>query len=435
MALQNSSQQSNAQNELGRLVSGGDGLPSFQLASPPVATRNGLTMPANRIYLLDDSKKYVPRKISPADHPDWTVVPCSDGASQPPMTSPLRQPPLAAAAGDAGGPGLSNSHIQSLSFYSQCGQIEIWKGAHAVCIRCPSENCVPHPQKRRGKIKEFSRKSRQRMMAVMNKIRMNDPASFPLFVTCTFPDGVPEPDEVSRIWEVFCKKVERRFPNAAMVWRKELKTRKSGEQSKGVCVPHFHVLLWNVSRVIDYAEENGKWTTLKLLPEEVWEMTIYRKDEQGNKVVAQDGEIAQGGQDRLGEWWSRAWYEAVGSGDYRNYQAGTRVEVIRKFNGVRCYVSKYIAKVDREEVARSPYCKGRWWGIKRRNLIPWGERVMLPCTSKQATMLMRIARRYVRSVTGHKYHFSHISMNVYVNESEQWLRLFKTYIKESDKYS
>ena len=140
--------------------------------------------------------------------------------------------------------------------------------------------------------------------------------------------------------------------------------------------------------------------------------------------------MTKNSQDRFSEWLSRAWYEAVGSGDMRHYKAGTNVEVLRERNGVRFYVSKYIAKVDQEGVSFSPYCKGRWWGVKRRNLIPWGERVVVTCTSKQAAMLMRIARQYVKSKTGKEYHFSHTVMNVYVNDSAVWLILLQHFLVE-----
>lgn len=100
-------------------------------------------------------------------------------------------------------------------------------GAHALRIERPGERTFKQPEKR-GRLREFTNKARQRLTAVLNKVRMDDATGLPLFVTCTFPDRVPEPDEELRIWEVFWKKIERRFPSVAMLWRKELKDRKSG---------------------------------------------------------------------------------------------------------------------------------------------------------------------------------------------------------------
>jgi hypothetical protein len=45
---------------------------------------------------------------------------------------------------------------------------------------------------------------------------------------------------------------------------------------------------------------------------------------------------------------------------------------------------------------------------------------------------MRMARRYVRAVTGRKYHFSRMTMNVFINDSAHWLRLVDYVLKEED---
>jgi hypothetical protein len=183
---------------------------------------------------------------------------------------------------------------------------------------------------------------------------------------------------------------------------------------------------------MDYEEEEGQWVTLKRQEDGGWVETVYANDEQGNKIVARRNEIAANGQDRFAEWYCRAWYEAVGSGDLKHYDAGTRVEKLREPKGVRFYVSKYVAKVDSELVTQSAHCVGRWWGIKGRKFIPWGERIVFECTRVQAATLMRYARRYVRSITGRRYHFSHMSMNVFINESSQWVRLVDFVLKEPE---
>ena len=284
----------------------------------------------------------------------------------------------------------------------------------------------------RGTVAEFSRKSRQRMMATTNKIRMDAEKGLPVFTTNTFPDRVPEPKEVLRMWEVFWKKVERRFPGVAMIWRKELQGRKSGEISVGLWVPHYHGLIWNRPLSMEYEEEHGEWVTVERKEDGCWVETVYAKDASGAKVVARVNSIAAGAGDRFIEWYSRTWYEVVGSGDLRNYDAGTRVEKLREPNGVRFYVSKYVAKVDEEGVLKSAHCLGRWRGVKGWRFIPWGERVVFECTRGQASKLMRLARRYVRSITGRKYHFSRITMNVFINNSAQWMRLVAYVLNEEE---
>ena len=138
---------------------------------------------------------------------------------------------------------------------------------------------------------------------------------------------------------------------------------------------------------MEYQEEHGEWVTLKRREDGCWVETVYAKDESGAKVVARVKEFAADGEDRLLDWYSRTWDEVVGSGDLRHYDAGTRVEKLREPNGVRFYVSKYIAKVDEAEVLKSPHCLRRWWGVKGRRFIPWGKRVVFECTKGQAAKL------------------------------------------------
>jgi hypothetical protein len=184
---------------------------------------------------------------------------------------------------------------------------------------------------------------------------------------------------------------------------------------------------------MEYQEEHGEWVTLKRREDGCWVETVYAKDESGAKVVARVKEFAADGEDRLLDWYSRTWDEVVGSGDLRHYDAGTRVEKLREPNGVRFYVSKYIAKVDEAEVLKSPHCLRRWWGVKGRRFIPWGKRVVFECTKGQAAKLMRVARRYVWAVTRRKYHFSRMTMSVFINDSGQWLRLVDYGLKEEDE--
>jgi hypothetical protein len=96
-------------------------------------------------------------------------------------------------------------------------------------------------------------------------------------------------------------------------------------------------------------------------------------------------------------------------------------------------MSKYIAKVDAEAVASSVHCLGRWWGVKGRRFIPWGERIALECTRSQAATLMRWARRYVRSITGKRYHFSHLAMNVFIKDSARWVGLVNYVLQRKDE--
>lgn len=379
----------------------------------PEATQKGTPKPG-RVYQLKRDLCYQP-KPSPVAVQAIASASCETQAK-----GEAEALPSVARHGPASG--LSKGHIQSCD---NSGQVEIWMGAHALHISRPGEGSGPGVVNKRGAVRHFSRKSRQRMMMTLHKIKMNVETGLPVFTTNTFPDAIPDPKEVLRMWDVFWKKLERRFPDAAMIWRKELQSRKSGALSAGLWLPHYHSLIWNVPSRMDYEEENGEWITLKRKPDGGWIETIYAKDDSGAKIVAQVTEMEPGCQDRFVEWYSRAWYEAVGSGDFRHYKAGTRVEKMKEPNGVRFYVSKYIAKVDEEAVLMSEYCIGRWWGIKGRRSIPWGERVVFTCTRSQAAQLMRCARRYVKAVTGKKYRFSCAAMNVFIKNSLQWILFFE----------
>jgi hypothetical protein len=88
-------------------------------------------------------------------------------------------------------------------------------------------------------------------------------------------------------------------------------------------------------------------------------------------------------------------------------------------------VSKYIAKVDEAAISASAHCRGRRWGVKGRQFIPWGKRVVSKCTRGQAARLMRWGRRCIRSITGRDYRFSRVAMNIYIKDSAQWMRLIQ----------
>jgi hypothetical protein len=62
---------------------------------------------------------------------------------------------------------------------------------------------------------------------------------------------------------------------------------------------------------------------------------------------------------------ARMWYEIVGSGDFRHYQAGTHIDWIRNPNNYGTYFAKYMTKTDQKEVPDDFINCGRMWGISR----------------------------------------------------------------------
>lgn len=163
---------------------------------------------------------------------------------------------------------------------------------------------------RRGRVSGYSRASRRRCLRLFASLNRHE-VELPLFVTLTYPAAFPaDPRRWKRDLDVMLKRVLRRWPAAAIVWKLE-------PQKRGA--PHFHLAVFGV------------------------------------------GFIERG-------WLSAAWYEVVGSGDPKHLQAGTQVERVKNWRGVMAYAAKYIGK----EVAAVdwPEYVGRWWGVAGRANLP-----------------------------------------------------------------
>lgn len=168
----------------------------------------------------------------------------------------------------------------------------------------------------RGKIKGFSKKSRNRMLRRLMKLKWDEIKSGKhsemvngVFVTLTYPS------DYSQNWEVWKahlralrERIRREFGDLPGLWKLEF-------QERGA--PHFHVLLY--------------------FPEGISISWIR-------------------------PWFSRNWFEVVGSGDPKHLKAGTNVgRVHGKAGKLMRYLSKYLAKA--QAVERPT---GRIWGV-------WGD--------------------------------------------------------------
>jgi hypothetical protein len=192
---------------------------------------------------------------------------------------------------------------------------------------------------KRGKVAGFSPKSRNRLMRTLAEVRRD---CLPLFVTLTFPAYYPTIERAKRDLDTFIKRMARKFPTVAGVWKLE-------PQKRGA--PHFHLLIWGAS----FAE------LLSFVP--------------------------------------LAWYEIVGSGDpnhlaWHKGELGNSpcVQQIEKQQGVFWYASKYMSK----EVGTQFSDWGRWWGVFHRNNLPLGEVVNVEVTEEKAVEFIRYMRRYAR---------------------------------------
>ena len=98
-----------------------------------------------------------------------------------------------------------------------------------------------------------------------------------------------------------------------------------------------------------------EWVRVEQGPAGNWVVTLYKLDGNGQKVVGEQAVERLDRQDCFHEWLARIWYEVVGSGDFRHYQAGTSCERVRSWKGVACYASKYMSKADEAGAGSSTY--------------------------------------------------------------------------------
>lgn len=176
----------------------------------------------------------------------------------------------------------------------------IAEGGKLVKLVCSggSPPCPGH----RGVIRGFSSASRRRLLHEVHSIDESQADPYRLFITLTYPAEYPDDNrQWQRHLELFRKRLTRRQ-------RVQYALAKLEPQRRGA--PHWHIILFT------------------------------------------DEPLPHG-------WVAEAWYDIVDSGDINHLAAGTQVKVIRDFQGVRMYVSKYIAKtIDADGL---PAC---WQGIR-----------------------------------------------------------------------
>ena len=132
-----------------------------------------------------------------------------------------------------------------------------------------------------------------------------------LFVTLTYPGSW---SRNARVWkrdlDAFGKRLHRKYPEAAAVWKLEPQPRRKA--------PHYHLIVT------------------------------------GLRFIAK-------------EWLSDAWYRVVNSGDPKHFAAGTQVQLVQSHRGVISYAAKYTAK--HQELPEDWQEPGRWWGVLNRECL------------------------------------------------------------------
>ena len=244
---------------------------------------------------------------------------------------------------------LSTAHISpQICYYDGASLFKVSKGGQCDAIAGG----------KRGRIHGFSQASRLRLMRVIAKVKRD--ADLPLFVTLTYPDEFPSPEESKIHLDNFIRRLQRRCPKMGMIWKLE-------PQMRGA--PHYHCMVWGVSFILLSSYVPQMWF-----------------------------EIAGGGDPN-----HLAWHEGrLGHGNQHCVQR------VRSFRGVWSYASKYLGKTF--DVARwDKKWTGRFWGVINPQNIPFGELRELVITRRLAVQIMRYERRFTRTPQASKKKKYHIS--------------------------
>lgn len=187
----------------------------------------------------------------------------------------------------------------------------------------------------RGIIRKFSKSSRLRLMQKLSMLNMTDK---PYFLTLTYPSQWPSPQVAKGHLRAFIKRCCRRFGKGfACLWKLEF-------QKRGA--PHFHLFVWGIM-------EN---------------LTTARA------------------------WIADSWADVCDMNDDNHVKAGTSLEKIRKWNGVRYYAAKYLGKRDDTEYEKSI---GRVWGVSGK--LPYSCVLKINCNQAIKYKLLRYLRKRNRT--------------------------------------
>lgn len=210
--------------------------------------------------------------------------------------------------------------------------ITIYEGGNLVQLSVPKfKSKITYDEGRnRGKISDYSYKSRQRMMRKQAMIDRRA-AGLPVFLTLTYPEEWPgDAKEWKAQLHHFKVYMTRRFKDVWGLWKMEF-------QKRGA--PHFHLMLWGLPKIQGTEHVREGKLCWRVLP------GISR---------AEDLEVFN--------WFNETWYRIVGSEDEKHLAAGVNLEPVQSWQGVSSYVSKYLGKVQGGEFVPVEHT-GRFWGV------------------------------------------------------------------------
>jgi hypothetical protein len=140
-----------------------------------------------------------------------------------------------------------------------------------------SGNYPPREQNKavRGAIRAFSNKSRNRMLDTLAFISDKRKC---FFLTLTYSDNAytNKPEVFKNHVAIFRKRLFRRFPKSGMLWKLEIKRRKSGLY-QGRLAPHYHMLIYGPDCSLPSFQ---RWCRT------VWQEIIGSKGKQAHSIGA-----------------------------------------------------------------------------------------------------------------------------------------------------
>jgi len=208
--------------------------------------------------------------------------------------------------------------------------VQIYPRDARIIVHRQRYQTPPHFGKR-GKITEFSDKSRNRLLFCA----FNACVEWLGFIGLTYPAEFPTDGSIVRAHRNrFLIYLRRKYPLIHFLWALEF-------QERGA--PHIHLL---VDQFINL------------------------------------------------QWLSETWYQIVGSGDEKHLRAGTRVEYLRgREHGASYLATSYTGKKAQKEVPVEYQNVGRFWGMSRGLVVP--QRTAWLELSPQAMPVVRPLRRFV----------------------------------------
>lgn len=184
------------------------------------------------------------------------------------------------------------------------------------------EDSSPEASKR-GDITGFSEASRRRLRGKVHSVERD---AINLFVSLTFHEWWPTPEEAKECLDRFRKRLDEVFPEWSGIWKME-------PQDRGM--PHFHMLIFG-----------PEWIPV--------------------------------------QWLSALWHEVTSDVSDYHRKSGVDIEHIRSDGKLQSYLSKYMCTeyahwpmgrmCDNgcpEAVAEKWAKPGRFWGVHWRERIPW----------------------------------------------------------------